>query len=240
MNKIKFFILLLASSISIVGCSNDAFEKEEQRVKNVKEENKLAADDTKEDKKKDKMYQDMEKPLDEVILENDLDPATEVESIETTKKEHFVDAAEFSKYTADILYKFYTLAISPEEYYDFLMNYGSIEVIKELPTKKDAIVILSTIQEMYRNQNITGESYTITNIEFDRFNRNGTYYRKLLTTNGEEYFITTITKEDTGWKYVEDSPSPPYTEMTAEEGSKTEKPESIKEGESGKNANSGS
>lgn len=236
----NFFTLLFVSSIILIGCSNSAFEKEEQRVKKIKDETLMADDETKKEKKQDNVYKELEKPLEEVILENDLDPRSEVESTQVAKKEHYEDANEFAKYAAGILYEFYTITISPEEYYEFLMNYGSKEVIKELPTKNDAIVILTTLQDMFKKQNITGETYTLTNVELDRFKRNGTFYRKVLTTNGEEYFITSITKENKGWKYVEDSPSPPYTELTNKEEKQKSTIENTNKGDSDKNANTGS
>lgn len=215
MKKKQLLSLLLVFSFSIVGgCSNDNFEKEAERVKKVKEESKVDSNAEKEkEKKQEKMYKDMEKPLDEVILENDLDSVKEMANNEVVKKDHYEDPNEFAKYAANVLYGFYTASITPEQYYEFQKLYGSKDMVDELPTEKDAIVILTTIQDMYKKQNITGEEYTLTQVELDHLQREGTFYRKVLTTNGEEYFITSIKKEDKGWKFVEDSPSPPYTEM---------------------------
>lgn len=237
MKKDKIFKVLLVLSFSLAGCSNDEFEKEAERVKKVKESNSVDSQDlAKKEKQQEKMYKKMEKPLDEVILENDLDSAEEVETTEVSKKEYFEDPNEFAKYAADILYKFYTASLPPEQYYDFQLNYGSKELISELPSEKDAIIILTSIQDMYKKNNITGEEYTLTKVELDRLQREGIFYRKVLTTNGLEYFITSIKKEDKGWKFVEDSPSPPYVEEE-EQASATE--ENIKEEDAENNGTTG-
>lgn len=210
----KILSSALAISLLLTGCMNSKFEEEAQRVKEQKEEmkkkEKEKEKENKNKKKQDDIYKELEKPLEEVILENDLDAVKEMPSLEVEEKPNFEDAAEFAKYAGKMLYLFYTQQITPEQYYDFQINYGSSQVIDELPTEKDAINILTSLQDMFKKQNITGEEYKITEPQLDRLKRNATFYRKILTTNGKEYFITTITKEDEGWKYVEDSPSPPY------------------------------
>lgn len=214
----KIVTSLLIGSLFLTGCFNSKFEDEAKRVKERKEELKKEekANKAKSNKEQEEFYKKLEKPLEEVILENDLDEVKEIDAKEVQEKIHFEDGLDFAQYASKVLYGFYTQQISSKQYYEFLRNHGSSSVKAELPTEKDAITILTTLQDMYKTQNITGDGYKITQVVFDRLNRDGTFYRKVTTTNGEEYFMTTITKEETGWKYVEDSPSPPYTQIEDE------------------------
>lgn len=209
----KFPIIpaMISASMLLVACSNSKFEEEAKRVEQIKAENeKKEAAEKLSDKEKYEIYKDMEKPLYEVIKENDLDVLQEVASIEGETKDTYEDPAEFSKYASQILYNFYISQIDASKYYTFLMQYGSERVKEELPSEEDAIAIFTSIQDSFKKQNITGDSYTLTNVAFDRMKREGNFYRKVNTTNGEEYFMTIIKKEDGVWKYEDDSPAPPY------------------------------
>ena len=216
--KVPFIPLVLTATILISGCSGN-FEDEAQRIQQKKDEMKKEKEvEKKKVKEQEGKYKDMEKPLDEVILENDLDVVREVDSLEVEKKAQYEDETEFSKYAAQVLYYFYTLQISPKQYYEFIMEHGSEKVKSELPSEKDAIAILFNLQEMFKKQNINGESYTLTNVALDRVKREGNFYRKVHTSNGEEFFMTIIKKENGVWKYEDDSPAPPYelgTDLTA-------------------------
>ncbi|MGS2779883.1 hypothetical protein ACVBAX_21330 [Robertmurraya sp. GLU-23] len=209
----KFPIIPAVISVSFLlsACSDSRFEEEAKRVEQVKaEKEKAEAASQLSDKEKYEVYKKMEKPLDEVILENDLDVLEEVSNIEVETKDQYEDATEFSKYASQVLYNFYLSQIDAKKYYDFLLQHGSERVKSELPSEKDTIAIFTSIQESFKKQNITGDSYTLTNLSFDRMKREGNFYRKVVTTNGEEYFITTIKKENGVWKYEDDSPAPPY------------------------------
>ncbi|MEN0651317.1 hypothetical protein NSQ82_20295 [Caldifermentibacillus hisashii] len=213
-NKFTVSLIIIASMLLVNGCSDGKFIEE---AKQTKEQNQKAqVNKEKEEKERvareKELYESMEKPIDEVIQENDLDKV-ELNSDNNIKEmSTYEDANEFSKYAAKILYDFYTSQIDPKGYYDFIKNYASKETIAELPSEADAINLYSTLQNMYKQKNITGDGYIITNVIYDSNQRGGYFYRKLTTTNGVEYFITTITKEGDGWKFVEDSPSPPFEE----------------------------
>ncbi|RHW35976.1 hypothetical protein D1B31_17970 [Neobacillus notoginsengisoli] len=231
--KKRIFTSFLAASLLLTGCFNSKFEEEAKRVKQKKEElqKEEKANKSKSQKEEVDFYKKLEKPLEETILENDLDEVKEMDTKEVQEKPVFEDGTEFAQYTGKVLYEFYTQQITPEEYYKFLKSYGSISVNEELPTEKDALTILATIQDMFKKQNITGDGYKITQVEFNHSKRNGTFYRKVTTTNGEEYFLTSIIKENGGWKYVEDSPSPPYSLSDAEEGQAEDENITIEEGQ---------
>lgn len=224
MRKTAVLFSFVTASLLLTGCLNSSFEDEAKRVKERKEELRKEEKENKNKSEKalNEYYKGQEKPLEEAILENDLDEVKEIDPSEVSEKSKFEDAMKFAQYTSRILYEFYTQQISPEQYYNFLISHGSSNVKEELPSEKDAITILSALQDMYKKRNITGDGYKLTTIEFDRLKRDGTFYRKVSTTNGEEFFITTIIKEDEGWKYVEDSPSPPYILETSENNKQSE------------------
>lgn len=207
--QLKVFSALVATSLFLTAC-NSKFDEEAERVNKLKNEAKETSSKDSDQEQLKEQYKEMEKPLDEVIMENDLDKVQEVPSIEVEVKSEYQDPVEFSKFVSQKLYNFYISQITPEEYYKFLTEYGSERVISELPTEKDAISILKSIQDMFKQQNITGESYTLTNIALNRLKNEGSFYRKVITTNGDEYFVTIIKKEDGLWKYEDDGPAPPY------------------------------
>ncbi|AND43118.1 MULTISPECIES: hypothetical protein [Cytobacillus] len=208
--KVKAISLILSSSMLLTGCGG-LFDKESKRIEALKEEKKQGElKDSKEKEEQEKIYKDMERPVNEVVYENELDTLKEVENLDYKNLEEYKDAAEFSKFVADALYKFYTVQLSPENYYEFLLQYGTESVKESLPSKDDAVTVFSSLQDLYLKQNINGESYTLTNVTFNRLKNEGSFYRKVLTTNGEEYFISIIQKENGVWKYADDSPSPPY------------------------------
>ncbi|EFV74562.1 hypothetical protein MKY20_24915 [Cytobacillus sp. FSL W8-0315] len=201
--KVKAISLILSSSLLLTGCGG-LFDKESKRIEALKEEKKQG------ELKDSKEKEEQERPVNEVVYENELDTLKEVENLDYKNLEEYKDAAEFSKFVADALYKFYTVQLSPENYYEFLLQYGTESVKESLPSKDDAVTVFSSLQDLYLKQNINGESYTLTNVTFNRLKNEGSFYRKVLTTNGEEYFISIIQKENGVWKYADDSPSPPY------------------------------
>jgi hypothetical protein len=211
-NKFCLVLPFLFSGLLLVGCSNDEFKEE---VEKVKKENKQLSEEqqsAKDQKELEKFYKQFEKPINELLPNTQLDEVQVVEPTEVVKRDKYEDGNEFSNFVAQVLYQFYTLQISPEDYYTFLQKYGSENTLKNLPKNENAITALTTIQDMYKNQNINGDSYVLTKVVYDRFKTEGHFYRKVITTNGEEYFITTIVKEKNGWKYENDEPAPPYTE----------------------------
>ncbi|MFT9495753.1 MULTISPECIES: hypothetical protein [Bacillota] len=214
--KSRFVVPLLIGALILSGCSGGKFaeeaKKNEERNAELKDYQKKK--EAEEEKVQKEFYENHKKPLNEVIQENDLDSEQIVDTIEFEPQDSYQDGDLFSKHVSKILFEFYTLKITAEEYYNFLSAYGSEEVLKELPTKEDAITILSTLQDMYKKQNISGDSYTLTTVTYDRLKREGRFYRKVLTTNGEEYFVTTIVKENDVWKFSEDSPSPPFIDSS--------------------------
>jgi hypothetical protein len=214
--SLKVMLPIVAGCLFLSGCAGDSFTEGAKKTesKNIEAKKEKKKKETDKAKNQKEFYKNLEKPMGEVIKENDLDHVKLMDSIEFTQKDQYDDVNEFAKYAGHMLYQFYTLQVTPAQYYDFLKKYGSKNNLKKIPTEEDAINILTSLQDMFKKQNITGENYVLSEVVFDRLKREGHFYRKVLTTNGEEYFITTMVKENGHWKYDEDSPSPPFTESS--------------------------
>lgn len=215
----KVIFPFLISSVILAGCNGGKFAEEAKKVnEKYKDVAKVEKSNVANDEKKQKeFYEKLKKPLEEVVLENDFDTVKLMDSVDVIERDHYEAGSEFAKLVGRELYNFYTLKVTPEEHYAFLSKYGSENALKDIPTKENAIQVLGMLQDMYRKQNITGDSYVLTEVIYDRFKKEGHFYRKVNSTNGEEYFISTIIKEKDGWKYEEDSPSPPFIEEGPEQ-----------------------
>lgn len=203
--------LLISGFIILSGCSNDPFVKEAKKINDTKDTHEETETDSK-SQDLESFYKDQVRPLDEVVAELDGESVKILDKKEVEVKSSYEDPEEFARYAADILYKFQSLQISPEDFYKFILDYGSIQTVEELPQKHDAINIFKSIQDSYLQANVKGESYDITVVNLDRFKRQGYFYRKVLSTEGINYFITSIYKEDGAWKYITDEPSDPFYE----------------------------
>jgi hypothetical protein len=209
----KAMIPFVLGCVLLSGCSNgftDEVKKNEMKNQEIQKEKKQKEDAK--NKAQTDFYKGKEKPLNEVVKENDLDTVKVMSTIDYVEQDQYQDANEFAKYVAHMLYGYYTLQVSPEQYYSFLQKYGSDASLKKLPTEKDALTVIASVQDMFKKQNITGESYVLTEVTFNRMKNEGMFYRKVLTTNGEQYFATTIVKENGQWKFDEDGPAPPFIE----------------------------
>jgi len=208
---------VLTATVLLFGCADsfveEARKQHEESQKQKEEEMQIEKEKEREQKE---FYEDIESPVEEIVEENKIDVVAIQKPMDIVEKEQYDDPNEFSQYVSKILYEFYTLKLSPEKYYDFLIKYASEETKKQLPSAENATTVYSAIQDLFRQQSIKGEGYEISEVVFDRFKRSGYFYRKLSTTNGNEYYITTITLEKDGWKFVDDSPSPPFEEDIGE------------------------
>lgn len=211
--KIIVISSLLMLSISLYGCAQDSLVKEAQKTE---QENKQKLEEKNRNvaavsKKEETIYKKMEKPIDEVIKEDNLDKEKVIDK-NVLKKDEFTDPKEMAKYTGVILNKFYSLQITPQEFYDFIQLYGSKDAIKALPQKEDALNVLSVIQSQFKDQGIDYKDYVITDVTLNKMKDEAYFYRKSITKSGKIYNITTLVKENGIWKYQEDSPSPPFDE----------------------------
>lgn len=204
---------IITSGLILTGCTNsDPLVKEAKKIKESQQKEENQVENNKQsEKERQEFYEEQAKPMEEVIEEMDKDEVTLLTTNKEIKaKEEFTDVEEFAQYTSDILYKFQTLQLDSKTYYQFMTTYGTEELKQNLPQEEDAITIYKSIQDAYLKENIHGESYQVTKPVLDRLGRNGYFYREVLSTKGEEYFITTIVKEDGSWKYSSDDLSPPF------------------------------
>ncbi|MCM3216751.1 hypothetical protein M3612_19895 [Niallia taxi] len=204
---------IITSGFILTGCTNgDPLVKEAKKInESQKKEESQQVNNDQSDKELQEFYEEQAKPMEEVIEELDKEEATLLTTDkEVEAKEEFTDVEEFARYTADILYKFQTLQLDAKTYYQFMTTYGTEELKNSLPHEEDAVAIYKSIQDAYLKENMHGESYQVTKPVLDRLGRNGYFYREVLSTKGEEYFITTIIKEEGSWRYSSDDLSPPF------------------------------
>lgn len=203
----KLLGLVLINSLILSGCG--LFEEEAKRIKEEKPD-QVTEDSKLKEEQMAEIYEQMARPAEEVIYETNLDSLKEINTINVETKNEYKDAEEFSRYVSKTLFEFHTSKLNPEGYYNFLVTHGSQSVKEELPTKEEALSLLTTLQEMFVEQNYTATDYKITEIIYAHLEQEGTFYRKVNTSTGEQFYACTITLEDGNWKYVEDGPAPPY------------------------------
>ncbi|NRD81111.1 hypothetical protein HPT25_27860 [Bacillus sp. BRMEA1] len=207
----------IGSTIFLAGCSQDAFSKKANDEIN---RNKMAVDKRKEEQEKskddaNKIYKKLEKPISEDIKEIDKDKRTEQNISNIPMKDTYSDPNEMALRISKEIFDFSTGKTDVNQYYDFLMKYGSKTFIQEfLPNEEKGKSFLTNVQEAIKSQKGYGIKYTITTVDLNKAEDEGNFYRKVtLNTNEEAYFITTIVNENGSWKFSEDNPSPPYQEI---------------------------
>lgn len=211
--KSSVVIIALTSTLLLGACGQNKITEE---AKKVKEENKISKKESKTQqekstKKMEKYYKKYEKPVEESIKAAGIDKVVVIsEKNNFQQLEDYKDPVEFAKYAGKVLFGYYTLQISPEQYYQFLIHYGSKSLAESLPSQEDSIKVFSNLQNMFKEKNTDGTEYELTVPVLDRLKGEGHFYRKTTTIQGVEYFQTTITKENGVWKFVEDGPAPPY------------------------------
>ncbi|MBF0706756.1 hypothetical protein IQ283_09060 (plasmid) [Alkalihalobacillus hwajinpoensis] len=212
MSKIKAPILLLVLTMTI-GCSNKLIDEAEQVKAQAENSVEEKSEDTKKSQKDlEKVYEDMERPVKEVFEENDFEKVNQLineDGIEL--KKHYEDSTAFAIFAGNMLYNFQASEISPSAFYDFLKQYGSESIQEGLQIdRKDAITSFENVQDIYKNSKQQPKSYELSEVQITAGFREGYFYRKVATNKGDDYYITTIKQEDGNWKFVDDSPSPPY------------------------------
>ncbi|QAS54796.1 hypothetical protein [Halobacillus litoralis] len=212
---IKKELLGIFAFLTLVGCSNDKFVEESKKTLTPdSEEIEQEMDEEELQKERDKIYEEMKRPMDEVIKDNDLDELATMDTEVNEELNSYEDPQEFAKRVGKVMYEFEDGSITPKEYADFLKahtgeHYSQKSLLEE---KKNAIEVLRTLQDAYTS-NVAPESYDLTTITYNRSEKEGYFYRKINGENSEYYYITTIIKEDNVWKLQDDSPSPPYKDQ---------------------------
>lgn len=211
-NLIRKELLAIFALLTIVGCSNDKFVEEGKKTSTQdSEKNEQEIDEEELQKEQNKIYEQMKRPMNEVIQDNDLDELSTMDTEVNEELNSYEDPQEFAKRVGKVMYEFENGSITPEEYADFLKihtgeNYAQKELLED---RDNAIEVLRSLQETYKS-NVSLESYELTTITFNRSEKEGYFYRKIIGESSEYFYITTIVKEDNVWKMQDDSPSPPY------------------------------
>jgi hypothetical protein len=142
-----------------------------------------------------------------------------LETKEVEEIESFEDKEEFAQYTARILFEYFTTELSPEQYYDFIINHGSRLMLEDIdPANKENIIKgYANVQSQLVKNGTTFTDYKISEVTVDETGIYAYFYRTLLTDDDEEVnYITTIVKESDGWKFDADDLSQGYIEERKE------------------------
>lgn len=211
--KFRLMILCLLTTFLLAGCMEDdlvknAKEMEKEYKEQIKAEEK---ENQKVNDKQNEILEDLKRPLDQVVSENEYDSVELNDSKDINIKNSYENIDQFALYTAKVLYDFYASNISSEVFYEFLKNYSSKRFQAEtLSDKKNAIMIYENVQSIIQEQSINRESYIITKATLNKSKKEGYFYRKVSTDDGDEYYVTTLVLEDGSWKYDSDEPSIPF------------------------------
>ncbi|MGG1594773.1 hypothetical protein [Terribacillus saccharophilus] len=199
--------------VFLVGCSDSFVEKAKETQGKQVEDNET--EDIKSEQELENFYKEYEKPISDSLQENDLDELEEIEKNESVSKDiNEKDPELFAQYVAAILFSFENGELKAEQYYEFLSKYGSDKVVADLPKDKhDGVHIFESIQELYKESNPAAKDYTLSKLQYSQGKVEAYFYRKVLRDKKEEFYITTIVKEDGIWKFSDDSPSAPYIEQ---------------------------
>ncbi|WP_209124370.1 hypothetical protein [Alkalihalobacillus sp. BA299] len=210
MRKYIFFCMF---SLLLSACSNDEIVKEANNLKQ-KKENQIEEQESQEKKKKE-VYEELAKPVEETLKETEKDKRSLITN-DFEIKEEYTDENEFASFVAKQLFKFYNLELSPKDYYQFLIKYGSSNMKKELEVlenEEEGVVFLTNIQGLIKDRQLSGSDYEVTEVKLNSGKSEGFFYRKVISHGNSDYYITTIIMEDGVWKYQEDSPAPPFDEV---------------------------
>ncbi|MFD1736244.1 hypothetical protein ACFSCX_06655 [Bacillus salitolerans] len=208
--RITLFILLLL----VTGCNQKIIEdvNRVEKQEKTKQEKTLTIEEEQKE-----ILKNVEKPLEEVVQENELESKKTIET-EFQTVEQYLDPTDFSKRISYELFMFSNGKKSTTDFVDILMTFSSKSFHDEwLQDKNAAIQMFNNVQGMMMEENVFPVSYEITEITLSQSRNEAYFYRKVISrSQGELYYITTIVKENGEWKLADDSPSPPYQEFESQ------------------------
>lgn len=207
-------ILISLCLFTLSACNNKIVEDAQE----VKDNN-----DTKETEEKEKLEEIHETvveegaTLDEVKEEisTQLEKKTTVDIKEVKKKEEFTEANEFAQYAAAKLYKFQKGILSPNSYYEFIVNFGSRVYLRDVDSKgkKEMIKGFKDLQDSLSDAGTEYNGYKLSEVTKDKTGIYAYFYRVIETTESIQSYRTTMVKEGSAWKLDSDILSPGYKEI---------------------------
>ncbi|PGT82207.1 hypothetical protein [Bacillus sp. AFS040349] len=218
--KYKPLLLGFLFSSVLVGC-NDSFMNSATELQQQEENKKVAKQKETEEMKEEqeRLLKEMEKPLDEVIREGHIDTKKAIEPDSSlSQKDSYQNEAEFSQFVGKTLFDFQNSAIEAKDYLNFIENYGSSDLKETYVTNKEmGLELIQSLQDTFKEQEIVRNSYILSEVTLNETKSEGYFYRKNSTNKGDEYFIVTIVKEDSTWKFDTEDTAPPFEEETISE-----------------------
>lgn len=210
MNKklIKISLLAVSATLILSACSssrllNSAEKVEEGNNKETVEE-RVEREYKEQIAKWEKDYVKFDKTVDEAVDEVEKEVVGEKVNIGLVMKDKYTDPREMAKFTSEMLFKFTNGDLTPQEYIEFIKNYGSATMLEStltLNADKD-LALITTIQNRILDAGIKYSNYELStpNVVGNEI----TFYRKMVTTDGKEaYFKTKLIKNNDGILFYE-------------------------------------
>jgi hypothetical protein len=212
----SIILAIAASSLWLSACNNKVLQdSKETDAKNSHRLEKIENKISKEDQEEKELYKEMEKPVEEVVDSIEKDKVKVIDS-KIVEKPKYDDPNEFANKLAKVLFSFSTNKMTASEYYSFLDIHASSSFKDQyLPNKEEGILYFENIQGLLTTNNpALKDDYTVTEVKIEQSKIEGYFYRRMMTSEGKPlYYITTIVKEQDGWKFQDDSPAPPFDEQ---------------------------
>jgi hypothetical protein len=217
--KAKGLLITLISGIIMfsVGCSSDRLNSSaEQAKKEAQEEKKKNKDLTYEEQIKEwqKKYEKQAVDVDKVLKENPYKEVRKYGKLEFEVRESYENPQEFANFAAQTLYKFYRGEISPDAYLNFVYDYGSTFMKRNIGTGniEDDVEVVKSLQKQIAPTARDYADYELSEVITSEEDPNIAYvYRKLYTVTGaEKYFQITLPKsKDNTWLLADEQASAP-------------------------------
>ena len=207
--KWKHLVMFIFIMLVTAGCNDAIVQKAEEMEpldESIEEEQKEL-----DESENLEIEQPSDSDVEFAVQNNEFEKRHVIDNTPAEQKEEYKDPEEFAKFASRILFDFQNDNLDAEEYYNFLINYGSDNAVENLPEAKDnAIAVLESLQNLFIDNEMGGDEYIITNVGYSKGKSEGYFYRMIKNGTIESYYITTIVRKNGIWRFHEDSPSPPF------------------------------
>lgn len=217
--KVKIYLLLTISTtvLLITGCKENRLDQSAEETKSSVYEDKKNNQELPYDeqvKEWQKQYENMGDDVKEILEENPYKEVRKYGSLEFEVRESYNAPQEFGNFVAQTLYKFYRGQIKPEDYLNFVYDYGSTYLKKNTTTGNvnDDLELVKNLQKLMEPNARDFADYELSEVTYSEEDPNIAYiYRRMYTVTGaEKYFLITLHKgKDDTWLLAEEEASPP-------------------------------
>lgn len=221
MIRVKLKVLLTSVAvISVVfasGCSSSRLDssvdeaKKEAKQEKAKDKNLTYDEQIQEWKNK---YEKQAVDVDKVLKENPYKEVRKYGKLDFEVRDSYKDPQEFANFAARTQYRYYRGEIKPEDYLNFVYDYGSSYLKKNLGTGNvdDDLEAVKNLQKLINPTALDYADFELSEVSYSEEDPNIAYvYRKVYTVTGaEKYFKITLHKsKDDTWLLGDEEASPP-------------------------------